>query len=59
MRCTVQALMLTCLALPLATTPVCVQAEEVVWTPLFNGASLDGWEKVGKEDSTWIHSARM
>ena len=53
MRCTVQALMLTCLALPLATTPVCVQAEEVVWTPLFNGASLDGWEKVGKEDSTW------
>jgi len=23
------------------------------WTPLFNGTSLDGWEKVGNPESVW------
>ena len=23
------------------------------WVPLFDGSTLDGWEKVGKEDSHW------
>lgn len=28
-------------------------AQEGKWTSLFDGKSLEGWEKVGKEDSTW------
>jgi 3-keto-disaccharide hydrolase len=28
-------------------------AAEPEWTPLFNGQSLDGWEKVGRPDSVW------
>lgn len=30
-------------------------AEKVTtdWTPLFDGKSMDGWEKVGKKDSNW------
>ena len=28
-------------------------AEEPGWTTLFDGKSLAGWEKVGKEDSLW------
>ncbi|MGN6547768.1 MAG: 3-keto-disaccharide hydrolase, partial [Aureliella sp.] len=28
-------------------------AQEGKWTSLFDGKSLDGWEKVGKEDSKW------
>jgi len=28
-------------------------AQEPKWVSLFDGKSLDGWEKVGKDDSTW------
>jgi hypothetical protein len=30
-----------------------VQAEDAKWTSLFDGKSLDGWEKIGKDDSHW------
>ncbi|MCA9048246.1 MAG: DUF1080 domain-containing protein [Planctomycetaceae bacterium] len=30
-----------------------VQADDEKWISLFDGKSLDGWEKVGKEDSVW------
>lgn len=28
-------------------------AQEKPWVALFDGKSLDGWEKIGKEDSKW------
>lgn len=28
-------------------------AEDAKWKPLFDGESLDGWEKVGSEESVW------
>ncbi|PQO33781.1 DUF1080 domain-containing protein [Blastopirellula marina] len=28
-------------------------AEDGKWTPLFDGKTLDGWEKVGNDDSHW------
>lgn len=28
-------------------------AEDAKWIPLFDGKTLDGWEKVGKDDSHW------
>ncbi len=30
-----------------------VVAQEDKWIKLFDGKSLDGWEKVGKDDSIW------
>ena len=30
-----------------------LHAAEPEWVPLFDGATLDGWEKVGKDDSHW------
>ena len=30
-----------------------VQAQEASWVALFDGKTMDGWEKVGKEDSQW------
>jgi len=30
-----------------------LQAQEAGWVSLFDGKSLEGWEKVGKEDSSW------
>ena len=30
-----------------------VRAEDAAWISLFDGKTLDGWEKVGKEDSVW------
>ena len=30
-----------------------LRAEEPVWVPLFDGKTLNGWEKVGKEESKW------
>ncbi|MFY8199124.1 MAG: 3-keto-disaccharide hydrolase [Pirellula staleyi] len=30
-----------------------LMAQEAKWVPLFDGKSLEGWEKVGKEDSVW------
>jgi hypothetical protein len=35
------------LAAPLAA------ADDEKWIPLFDGKSLDGWEKVGQEASMW------
>ena len=31
--------------------PVC--AEDAEWISLFDGTSLEGWEKVGKDTSVW------
>jgi hypothetical protein len=31
----------------------CAQGDDIKWTPLFDGKSLDGWEKVGKAESVW------
>jgi hypothetical protein len=31
----------------------CAQGNDIKWTPLFDGKSLDGWEKVGKAESVW------
>ena len=28
-------------------------ADEKKWVSLFDGKSMDGWEKVGKKDSVW------
>ncbi len=39
-------------ALVFAVAGQAAQAEEN-WTPLFDGKSLDGWEKVGQEKSVW------
>lgn len=37
-----------------ALSPVTVAlAADGEWTPLFDGKTLDGWEKVGKPDSVW------
>ena len=39
-----------------ALTPIFstrLQAQEAQWVSLFDGKTLDGWEKVGKEDSKW------
>lgn len=30
-----------------------LSAQETKWVPLFDGKSMDGWEKVGKDDSVW------
>ena len=30
-----------------------VRAEDDKWIPLFDGKTLGGWEKVGKEESVW------
>ncbi len=30
-----------------------VKAQDKDWVPLFDGTSLDGWEKVGNEKSVW------
>ena len=47
-----------CLVL-IATATIClfsaslVLADDAQWIPLFDGASLDGWEKVGDKASVW------
>lgn len=30
-----------------------LRAEDAPWIPLFDGKSLEGWEKVGKQESVW------
>ena len=45
---------LTSLAVALVLCAASVaQAQDDKWTALFDGKSLDGWEKVGKDDSVW------
>ncbi|HEV7223462.1 MAG TPA: DUF1080 domain-containing protein [Pirellulales bacterium] len=45
--------------LVLAAAMICLpsaaaaRAADADWIPLFNGASLEGWEKIGSEESTW------
>ncbi|MFY9255005.1 MAG: DUF1080 domain-containing protein [Fuerstiella sp.] len=34
--------------------PASVVADDAEWVSLFDGKSLDGWEKVGKDESTWV-----
>jgi len=38
--------------LAVSVCPV-LHAQDAPWIPLFDGKSLDGWEKVGKEESLW------
>jgi len=45
--------MLTVSAFLILTTTLSASAEEEKWTSLFDGKTLDGWEKVGKEKSYW------
>jgi hypothetical protein len=44
-----------CLALPLLIAGVTVDTRAVAgeWTSLFDGKTMDGWEKVGSPESTW------
>ena len=42
------------LAMLLTSTPlVGWAADEEKWMPLFDGKSLDGWEKIGNQESVW------
>lgn len=41
------------LALLTLVVPAAAAADEPTWIPLFDGKSLDGWEKVGNEKSVW------
>lgn len=47
----------TCLALTavfsLASVSQAQEKTEAAWVALFDGKSLDGWEKIGKDNSTW------
>lgn len=47
-HCFVVALLCTALG---STHPL--TAQDSNWVPLFDGKTLDGWEKVGKDDSNW------
>jgi hypothetical protein len=40
-------------AVLLASLPQGLFAQDSAWVSLFDGKSLQGWEKVGKEDSQW------
>ena len=44
-----------CLSLPLLIAGVAVDTRAVgeEWTPLFDGKTMDGWEKVGNAESVW------
>lgn len=42
-----------CLVAFVSLTPNIIQAQEAKWVSLFDGKTLEGWEKVGKEDSKW------
>ena len=42
-----------CVALAIVCSTSVSLAEDAAWTPLFDGKSLEGWEKVGKEESVW------
>jgi len=44
---------LTLVACALMMSIATVHAEDGEWISLFNGESLDGWKKVGKETSKW------
>ena len=42
-----------CLVAFVSLAPSNIQAQEAKWISLFDGKTLEGWEKVGKEDSKW------
>ena len=42
-----------CATLGLATTSSAQEKADAAWVALFDGKSLDGWEKIGKDNSTW------
>ena len=35
------------------SAPSLLQAQDTKWVSLFDGKTMDGWEKVGKEESKW------
>lgn len=41
------------LSLAMICCPVDGQAADAEWVALFDGQSLDGWKKVGKDESVW------
>src|SRR5690606_15949592 len=51
-KLTLAALALCLLVCP-AVSQTSVQAADDGWVSLFDGKSLDGWEKVGDEKSKW------
>jgi len=42
-----------CLVAFVSLVPSNIRAQEAKWISLFDGKTLEGWEKVGKEDSKW------
>ncbi len=42
-----------CLVAASVVSPTDLQAQEGKWVSLFDGKSLDGWEKIGDEKSKW------
>ena len=42
-----------CLIAASVVSPTYLQAQEGKWVSLFDGKSLDGWEKIGDEKSKW------
>jgi hypothetical protein len=42
-----------CVALAIVCSTSVSFAEDADWVPLFDGKSLEGWEKVGNEKSVW------
>ncbi len=47
------SLLAVCVASVAIVSSPSALAQETAWVPLFDGKSLDGWEKVGKDDSHW------
>ncbi len=47
------AALAVCLVTASVVPPSYLQAQEGKWVSLFDGKSLDGWEKVGSENSKW------
>lgn len=47
------ATLAVCLVAASVVSPTYLQAQEGKWVSLFDGKSLDGWEKVGNEKSKW------
>lgn len=53
MRTKVSRLVLAAIATSCLLSASCAVAEEEKWISLFDGKSLDGWEKIGDEKSVW------
>ena len=53
MRCVLCWLFVAAAALTISSSATAVRADEPKWVSLFDGSTLDGWEKVGGEKSIW------